>query len=429
MMYSCGGKRPFDAVERDLDPSSLNIFELLPEDCINEILKSLSIKQLLVFEQLNQYTSTGFYTRHQWKIICQKKKFNFDWIDLKKYHLFKHDKIRYLMGQGIYSYSSSRCRFSKCRFSEAATTSSQEGSQAFVQRYKDFACLHQFPSLKAYIFQDLKAQAKLVEQNFPLEQCQEPSFPEELKAGDLLLKGLYHLGESFNFFSYTANGSVFCCVDTISPQINELFERAISYLERAVQNEATLASLLAVRISIEGIVSGKLARLAYLSIEKRETKDYRALHELLHVKSLDIALMQDVFFKDRKDPPIFESLAGKLSFHGRWEEAEKTFEKAIESYGQDILPETWSNYSNFYSDFHAAMSTKADVDPLFLDSIKQKEINALDQAIAAYGEDVPFDLLLRKSVLCPNLEYARYLVQNYPNKQEEMKKAWIKGYK
>ncbi len=430
LINTSGNKLSFDAIDKDHDLSPAGLFQLLPTECIYHILSFLSRKQLPLFEQLTQLTSSGFYTHHQWKVICQQKEFNFDWTDLKNYHPGKQDKIRYFMGQGLCDYISSRTSFI-CRRMDLPAKS-EEQSQAFTQHYHHFSSLHRFPSLKAYIFQDLKTQAEMEKEKFPLTEPPEPSLPEELKAGDQLLKGLYHLGRASRISIVTKNQER----DIFIPGREKEFYEAKEKLTCSIQNGVTLASLLAIRLTsgIKNMLSpAKSLELADLSIKDREKKDYRGLHEFVSSIINSEGLFEALFSKHRGLPPFLEFHAIALYKQNEWEEADKYFQEAIAAYGSSILPQTWEHYFDFKC---LEMNKKQHSDSLLSHSSyqqdKQTAIETINRAIIAYGENVPPTTLLKKDFLCENLqteEYAKELIQNSSYYQkEELRKMWLDKY-
>ncbi len=428
LKYVSGSKRPYEAMNQE--GSSGEIFQVLPLECLNHILSFLSREQLLVFEQLNRQTSAGFYTQYQWKIICLQKKFNFDWEDLKNYNECKHDKIRFMMGQGLCHYAFSRLA-SRLAFMDQSVNwkeRSPEGSQAFASRYHRFAYLHKFPSLKAYIAQDIKTQAEEIDQNFSSEGFdQKLSLSKELKAGDQLLRGLYHLGKGGH--GMRGNRPIKTSFS------NEPFKRAEEDLGGAIQKGALLASFIAIR---SGLIGSNFefvgfAKLADLSIEKQHIKDYSGLHLLVFNSSPQKI---NNYFKDRTDPPILEFRAMELQKQGASERGDKVFKEAIEAYGEHILPQTWVNYSRFKHQW--SLKQKNDQwslkqkNELLAQAYGAEALEYINRAIAAYGEDVPCAVLLLRMFLCKNLqteEYAKELIQTYPNQKAEFRQRWLEEYK
>lgn len=414
-------------------------FRLMNEDCILNILRFLSIRDLLAFEQVEKGTS-GSMTSRRWEEICEHKRFNFDWFELDKYPPCLEDKQHYLVGQASFTVFKTYLQTRLFLFKKWAVSPKEQQYQIVQEYLKPF---NRFCSLKSYMTRDIAENAHLsVENSF--------SCPNEqnLKAGDWLLAGLDHLT---NYIAFLINEEV--GKRSHKPSL----ENAKTCLTRAIQKGATGASLLAVCLSEEFFKSfirdsdldQFLFEMAQLSITENDAKDYSGLHEYLknrwwlaNTKKITYAEFEESYLrKGGNSPPILEYTAIHSYDQPRyvdlleWEQAEHLFKKAVQSYGEKIPPQTWENLSYFkrsWADFMRREWGEIETYGRY----KQEEMLYKRLAIVAWEDDEEAirsflrERLVNLSFSLKELDESKQeLYAYYGNKQEQYKKEIDESYR
>ncbi len=376
-----------------LGEQNFSFFGCLPDVPLEIIVSFLPTrKNLLVFEQL--FTGAMRYTIPAWKKHMQRENLNFNW-SLPEGELYP-TRACYFHGKALAMYCNVREKlFNKNPDGSLLGPTSEQVQKLFL-RFRGI--MERYPSsLGAFLWKDLNSLHRLNSSHY--HHLFQRDFSVESKTGDLLLKGLSYLVE--HPFEMAVEGE----------EQQKFYRLAFKSLNGAIQEGATCASLLAIRIlcpkykeadwyynlALASAIKGDWRGLDLFVVKFPEKAleffnkgisyppilaavgcqkmvDQRGgiqIGDLSLVESLLDEAIKD--YKDRAPAYVYEK-AALAKFHlEKLKEAEDYYDKAIVLYDNRTPAIVYCNAS--FTKIRARKWEEAK--------------NYSDQAIVAYGNDIP----------------------------------------
>ncbi len=331
----------------------------LPSDCIFQIFKFFSYRELLTIESVCQAMKQ--YTAGRWKQLAKEKGVDFNWSELGNDQAPSYqEKIRYRLGVTIHSYIYDRKDLSEHELQMSSNHEClKEKIEGIYNRFK--GTQNWSPSLWAYILHDLK-RWKIEGLTLPSQGHVEFSQLEGKKAGDLLLKGLSKLVD----YNDQVDGDNALVDHKAIRNLREAYEN----LKLAIERGAICAAFLATKMLFchsSDPLEDVLERLSMITADKG---NYQALEEFFDEdRGPDDCLA--LYEKYKRIYPIMDIIMAESIEN---ENSDPHFDRAIKGYGNHVPGRAWLAGAKI-------KMTSADW---------AKANHYIDLAFTAYGKDIPY---------------------------------------